>query len=509
MALVNSIAGWILKKRMHQIELFKKYPIEVQNEWFNRLIGNARHTEFGRKYRFEKLEDRKRFSEEVPLQDYESLKGYIDRIMKGEQNLLWPTEIKWFAKSSGTTSDKSKFIPVSRESLENCHYKGGTDLLTIHYCNQEDPHLFDGKGLILGGSSEVNKHSKNSYSGDLSSIIIKNLPAWAEYLRVPDLSIALTPQWEKKIDKMAEVGAVENITSISGVPSWNLLLLNRILEITGKSNMMEVWPQFELYGHGGVSFHPYREKFKELFPSDRVRFLESYNASEGFFGLQDRWLEEEEDSDMLLMLDYGIYYEFLPLDELHKDRPQTVLLEETELNKDYALIISTNAGLWRYMVGDTIRFTSQHPYRIQVSGRTKYYINAFGEELVAENAEKALAVACKDTGSTISEYTAAPYFDGVEHSGGHEWIIEFSQAPSNLATFTQRLDEELKKVNSDYEAKRYKDMNMKLPRVTAVEPGTFYAWLKSKGKLGGQNKVPRLSNKRKIIEEIHALLQQS
>ncbi|MBD79404.1 MAG: hypothetical protein CL840_10815 [Crocinitomicaceae bacterium] len=498
MALVNSIASWILKKRLHQIELFRKYPHEVQNEWFNKLIDTAKDTEFGKKHGFSKIKNVDDYRKAVPIRDYDDMKDDILRIKHGEQNILWPSDIKWFAKSSGTTSDKSKFIPVSKESLEECHYKGGKDLLSIYLNQNPESGLFKGKGLVIGGSSEVNQFSKNSYYGDLSSIIIKNLPYWAEYIRTPSIEITLLPDWEVKLEKIAQAGIKEDVTSIAGVPSWNLTVINRILEITGAKNMLEVWPNFELYAHGGVNFTPYREKFQQLFPSDQVTYLETYNASEGFMGIQDRF---DGSHDVLLMLDYGIYYEFMPLDQLHTKNPTTKLLHEVELDQEYALVISTNAGLWRYMLGDTVRFTTLNPYRIKISGRTKYFINAFGEELIADNAEHALKHACENTGAQVSEYTAGPYFDDT--GGGHEWIIEFEKEPEDLNFFADVLDTSLKSVNSDYEAKRYKDFNMKAPIVHAVTPGTFYDWMKSKGKLGGQNKVPRLSNDRKILEELN------
>lgn len=497
MAIVNSIASWILKKRLHQIDLFRKYPHEVQQEWFNKLIAAGTETEYGKKHDFKKIKTVQDFRKAVPLNDYESLKEYILRLKHGEQNILWNSEIKWFAKSSGTTNDKSKFIPVSKESLEECHYKGGKDLLSIYFNERPESKLFVGKGLVIGGSSEVNQFSKNSYYGDLSSIIIKNLPYWAEYVRTPSIDITLLPNWEEKLEKIAQAGIKEDVTSIAGVPSWNLTVINRILEITGAKNMLEIWPNFELYGHGGVNFTPYREKFSELFPSDQVWYLDSYNASEGYFGIQDRF---DGSNDMLLMLDYGIYYEFIPLDEYQKGSRETILLEEVELNKDYAMVITTNAGLWRYLLGDTVRFTTLLPYRIKVSGRTKYFINAFGEELVAENAEEALKAACNKTGAIVLDYTAGPFFDNT--GGGHEWLMEFEREPENLSFFTEILDNSLKALNSDYEAKRFKDYNMKMPLVSSLPKGSFYGWLKSKGKLGGQNKVPRLANDRKILDEV-------
>lgn len=503
MAIVNSVISWVLKKRQHQIDLFKKYPIEVQQEWFTKLINAGKNTEFGKKHGFKNIRTREQYAAFVPLQDYESLKDYILRVKHGEQNVLWPTEIKWFAKSSGTTSEKSKFIPVSKESLEDCHYKGGKDLLSIYFNQFPDSKLFVGKGLVIGGSSEVNQFGKNSYYGDLSSIIIKNLPYWAEYVRTPSMDIALIPEWEEKIEKMAQAGALENVTNISGVPSWNLTLLNRILKITGKKNMLEVWPNFEMYAHGGVNFAPYRKQFEELFPSDKITYLQTYNASEGFFGLQDNF--EKDTADVLLMLDYGIYYEFITLDQLEQTHPKIILLEDVELDVEYAMIISTNAGLWRYLIGDTVRFTSRFPFRIKVSGRTKYFINAFGEELVAENAEQAILIATEKTNTLVLEYSAAPYFK--DKQGGHEWLIEFDKEPEDMEYFVEMLDNALKSVNSDYEAKRYHDMNMLKPIVHTLKKGSFYEWLKSKGKLGGQNKVPRLANNRDVIESVLSVIQ--
>lgn len=502
MEIVNSVVSWVIKKRIHQIELFKSYPVEVQNEWLNKLFFAARNTEFGKKYGFADISSHADLINNVPVQSYESLQPYILRIKHGEQNVLWPNKINWFAKSSGTTADKSKFIPVSKESLEECHYKGGKDLLSIYYNANPESKLFSGKGIVIGGSSEVNQFSSDSYYGDLSSIIIKNLPYWAEYVRIPGRDIALMPEWEKKLEKMAEAGARENITNLSGVPSWNLILLKRILEITGKKHMLEVWPNFELYAHGGVSFRPYRKQYEELFPDERVTYLETYNASEGFFGIQDQF--DSKENDLLLMLDYGMYYEFMPMTEMGKEYPKTLSLAEVEKGVNYALIISTNAGLWRYMIGDTIEFTNLKPHRIRITGRTKYYINAFGEELIADNAEEAIKICQDKTGAIVHEYTAGPIF--YEEGGGHEWIIEFEKEPEDIDYFTELLDTALKSLNSDYEAKRYNDMNMLAPKVNNVPKGTFYRWMESRGKLGGQNKVPRLANDRKHLESIYKLI---
>ena len=499
MALMNSVLSWLMKKRFHQIELFMKYPHEVQQEWLKKLISNGTETEWGKKYGYKDIKNINDFRNQVPISSYDSLKPYIDRLRSGEQNILWNTDVKWFAKSAGTTSDKSKFIPVTEESLEECHYKAGKDMLSLYFHNNPDSIFFDGKGLALGGSQKINEFNNSEYyEGDLSAIIIHNLPYWAEIARVPKRKVALMDDWESKIDIMAETTKDHDVTNLSGVPSWTLLLLKRILEKTGKNNIMEVWPNLEVFFHGGVNFEPYRKQFNDIIPSKKMMYMNTYNASEGFFGIQD----QKKATDMLLMLDYGVFYEFLPMDRLYDDNPKTIGLEEVELHKNYALVISTNAGLWRYMIGDTVEFTSLLPYRIRITGRTKNFINAFGEELIIDNAETALKAACLKHKALISEYTAAPiYLDGDEKAA-HEWIIEFESPPADLKKFARTLDNRLKSVNSDYEAKRSHNILLDKPKVVPVPKGTFYKWMKKKGKLGGQNKVPRLSNNRDYIDDI-------
>jgi hypothetical protein len=499
---LNSVFSWFMKKRVHQIDLFRKYPIEVQNEVFAKLVDMGSFTQWGQKYDYNSIKAQSTFKERVPLQSYEDVKPFIERIKTGEQNVLWPTEINWFAKSSGTTSDKSKFIPVSKEALEDCHYKAGKDLLAIYNLNHPDNRVYNGKSLPLGGSSTINQFRKDSYYGDLSAIIINNLPLWVEFKRVPDRETALMDRWEEKIEVMARKVMDENVTNIAGVPSWTLVLLNRILEITGKENISKVWPNLELYMHGGVSFKPYREQFKRLIPNQNMHYYESYNASEGYFGIQDR----ADSDELLLMLDYGIFYEFIPVEDSHLDNPKTLSLSEIEIGKVYEMVISTNAGLWRYRIGDTICFTSKFPFRMKVAGRTKHFINAFGEELMIHNAERAISFAAETCNCSVKEYTAAPIFMTDTHTGGHEWLIEFDTPPAELEKFTPALDEELKRVNGDYEAKRTGDLTLRLPLIHAVPSQTFYNWLKKKGKLGGQNKVPRLSNDRHIIEEIGKMI---
>jgi hypothetical protein len=498
MSIINFAVSQILKARMKNIETFKLNSLECQWNIFEALIISAANTEIGKLYGFKDINNYESFKKSVPIHDYETLKPYIERNISGEQNLLWPEPINWFAKSSGTTNDKSKFIPLSESSLEVCHYKAGTDMLAMYCSCFEEAKIFSGKSLTLGGSLKVSEVNSEVRYGDLSALLMQNLPSWAMFFRTPSLKVALMDKWEEKILAIAHECIPQNITNIVGVPSWTLVLFKKILEITGKKNMLEVWPNLEVYFHGGVSFTPYREQFKRLIPSDKMIYMETYNASEGFLGIEDI----PGSGELLLMLDYGIFYEFIPLAELHKENPTVLHLGEVKKNEVYAILISTNAGLWRYLIGDTVRFTSTDPYRIKITGRTKHFINAFGEELMIENAEKALAQACGLTGAVIAEYTAGPVFMGQGNTGGHEWLIEFEKEPEDLFQFIEVLDEHLKSVNSDYEAKRYNNFILQSPIVHKMQKNTFYNWLKSKGKLGGQNKVPRLANDRKFLDEI-------
>jgi hypothetical protein len=500
MGLINSILTWVMQKRIHQMELFMKYPHEVQDELFKKLLQTGRLTEFGSRYDFGSIHTYDQYRERVPIHSYETLFPYIERQMRGEQNLLWPSEIKWFSKSSGTTNARSKFIPVSQEALEDCHFKGGKDLLSIYVNNYPDTKLFDGKGLAVGGSHRINEldPSATSYYGDVSAVIMRNLPPWAQFIRTPSLETALMSNWEEKIEKLAQESSMDDVTNIAGVPTWTILLIQKVVELKQKKHIMEVWPNLEVFFHGAVSFTPYRNLFKSLIPFEGMRYWEIYNASEGFFGIQDQKNSEE----MLLMLDYGVYYEFIPVSEIDNEYPRAIPLSEVVLDKQYAMVITTNAGLWRYSIGDTIKFTSLSPYRIKISGRTKHFINAFGEEVIVENAEAAITAACDHTGAVIDNFTAAPVYLAEGKKGGHEWIIEFKVKPNSLHEFGHILDETLRKINSDYDAKRAHDLALVAPILHSVEEGTFYNWMKSRGKLGGQNKVPRLSNSREYVDDI-------
>jgi GH3 auxin-responsive promoter len=495
----NSIFAWVMKKRIHQIELFRKYPIEVQQEVFEKLIQQGINTTFGKQNHFEKVKTINDFQQHVPLNDYDSLKPWIEQLMQGKQQLLWSQDTKWFAKSSGTTSDKSKFIPVTKDSLLDCHYKGGKDLLALYYENFPNRKLYKGKHLIVGGSAQILPVSDDAYQGDLSAIIVKNLPWWAELRRTPSKEIALMSEWETKIERMALSTMQEDVYIIAGVPSWTYVLANKVLELSGKKHLREVWPNLELFMHGGVSFEPYREAFKKLIPFDDMHYVETYNASEGFFGIQDiNGLNE-----LLLMLDYGIFYEFIPMNEFEGTASKRVLdLSQVETGVNYALVISTNGGLWRYIIGDTIQFTSTLPYRFKITGRTKHYINVFGEEVIVDNADQAITVACKKTNAQIREYTVGPVFMDKGVKGRHDWIIEFIEEPTDLKRFAVVLDETLRSINSDYDAKRTNDMALESPLIHMLEKGTFEEWLRLKGKLGGQHKVPRLSNNRDIVEQL-------
>ncbi|MCC6817724.1 MAG: GH3 auxin-responsive promoter family protein [Bacteroidia bacterium] len=501
MAVISTMMSWYFRKRLSSIDTAIKNAPAVQLDVLKRLISDAKDTEWGRQYDFKSIQNYNDFKNRFPIQDYETLKPLIDRVMKGESDILWPGEIIWFAKSSGTTNDKSKFIPVSYETLEECHFQGGKDILTYYLLNAPDSDIFDGKSLLIGGSHKINSFNDSSYYGDLSAVLMNNMPTWANLLKTPDKSIALMDDWELKLEKMANQVINENVTSISGVPTWTLVLLEKLLLKKGVKDISEVWPNLQLYIHGGVSFAPYRDVFKNLIGNSKMRYLETYNASEGFFGLQNDLL----DPSMLLMPDYGIFYEFVKVSDLDQAHPQTYLLGEVETGINYAIIISNNSGLWRYQIGDTIVFSSTQPYKFTITGRTKLFINAFGEEVVIDNAERAIAHACSMTDSKVREYTAAPIYLDQKDQAGHEWLIEFEKEPHSIHDFATALDSKLKEVNSDYEAKRHKDIALKMPKIQTMPGNTFYNWLKFKGKLGGQHKVPRLSNDRKVVDEILSL----
>lgn len=498
MPLLNSIIKWMNIKRIYAIDLFRMYPVNTQMEVFRKLMKTAQDTEWGKKYQYSSIQTYEQYKERVPIQTYEELKPYVDRLMKGEQKILWPSDIRWYAKSSGTTNDKSKYIPVSAEALEDCHMRAGKDIIAIYTSNYPEHNLFKGKGLTIGGSHQVNEFSNDSFYGDLSAILIENLPFWAEFYRTPSTKIALLPDFEEKIQQIAKIAVNDNVTSIAGVPSWNLNMLKFVMEYTGKSNVLEIWPNLELFLHGGVNFEPYRKQFESIIPSDQMHYMESYNASEGYFALQD----DPNTKDMLLMLDYGIFYEFIKLEDLELEHPNTYHVGEVEKNVDYAMLISTNGGLWRYMIGDTVRFTSLFPHKIVISGRTKQFINVFGEELMVDNTEKAILMACEKTNAQVKEYSVAPIFMDTKTKGGHEWVIEFAIEPENKEFFSTVLDNSLKSLNSDYEAKRFKNLTLEFPKIHFARKDLFLDWMKSRGKIGGQNKVPRLSNERKHIEEL-------
>ncbi len=477
------------------MELFLKYPNEVQQELLMQLIRMAEDTLVGIKYDFNDIRSYRTFVDRVPISTYEDIANVIEQTRLGAQNIFWPTPIKWYAKSSGTTNAKSKLIPVSKEALEDCHYKGSKDLLCMYLNNNEGSKLFEGKSLRLGGSKQPSK-TNDTFFGDLSAILIENMPKWATYSSTPSVEVSLMNEWETKMKAIVQETMHENVTNFAGVPSWMLVLLNQVLEESGKNDLTEVWPNLEAYFHGGISFDPYREQYQSIIPKNSFQYYETYNASEGFFAIQDR----NGSNELLLMLDYGIFYEFIPMATFGKSNQKAIPLSEVELNVNYAIVITTNSGLWRYLIGDTVRFTSLQPYRIKVTGRTKHHINVFGEELMIENADRAIAKACLETNSELVDYSVAPIFMIDKQKGSHEWMIEFKQAPQNLTTFSRILDDALQELNSDYEAKRYNNMTLNFPKINQAKPKLFYDWLKQKDKLGGQHKIPRLSNTREYMD---------
>ncbi len=493
---------WFLKQRYGQIQHWIAHPIATQQRVFEQLLQAGKATEWGRSMGLQTVHTPDQFRRIVRIQDYESLKGYIDRCMIGEPNVLWPTTFRWFAKSSGTTSERSKFIPVSKEAMEECHYKGAMDLLCCYLHAVPQSKLLSGKGLIVGGSWQASEAQTSAYVGDLSAVLMQNMSFYAQWYRTPELSLALLDRWEEKVERMAQAVARENITNMSGVPTWTLLLAQKVLELKNAEDLLSVWPHLELFIHGGVNFAPYRASFERLIPSKQMHYMEVYNASEGFFAFS----MSPGDEDLLLHLDCGVYYEFLPESEFYCEQPKTCLLEEVETGQNYALVITTNGGLWRYQLGDTIQFTSRYPFRIRISGRVKHFINAFGEEVVVENAERALEMACRHTGAQVRDFTVAPIYLTLTQKGCHEWLIEFEQPPSDLNRFGQLLDTCLRSLNSDYDAKRQDNLALLPPQIVPVPPNTFYRWLKSKNKLGGQNKVPRLQNNRALVEEIYRII---
>ncbi|WP_281798652.1 GH3 auxin-responsive promoter family protein [Prevotella pallens] len=501
MNLTSIVNKLYFQPRRRELERYINKGEEMQHEILQYLVKRGKDTEYGRKYLFSTINNYNDFAQNIPLNTYEELKGYIDRMRHGERNILWPGQVKWYAKSSGTTNDKSKFIPITHEGLQNVHYQGGKDVLAYYLSNNPNSKLFSGKGLILGGSHSPNYNFSNSLVGDLSAILIENINPLANLVRVPSKEVALLSDFEVKRDRMAKEVISQNVTNISGVPSWMLSVLLRVMELSGKKHLQEVWQNLEVFFHGGISFTPYREQYEQLISKQDMQYMETYNASEGFFGIQD----DPNDKSMSLMLDYGVYYEFLPMDEFESEKPNIVPLEGVEIGRNYAIIISTVCGLWRYEIGDTIQFTSVRPYKFVITGRTKYFINAFGEELIMDNAEKGIEAACKATGAQISDYTAAPIFMDSNAKCRHQWLIEFTKIPDSISDFERILDSKLQEINSDYEAKRFHDVTLQQLEVVVARKNLFNDWLKLKGKLGGQHKIPRLSNSRKNIDQMLAM----
>ncbi|MDR1055776.1 MAG: GH3 auxin-responsive promoter family protein [Prevotellaceae bacterium] len=498
MSIINSAVLAFLRRRLNKIDYFRRHPWEVQEKLFSSLIRTAQSTEWGKQYNYASIKTIKDYQQQVPVQEYAEFIPYIDRMRRGEENILWPTPVKWFAKSSGTTSSKSKFIPVSKESLQGCHYQGMKDMVLLYMQKYPDNKLSVGKSLTLGGSLQADESGSGIHYGDLSAILINNTPLYAEIKRAPHRETATIPDFETKVQQIAREVARKNIVSFSGVPSWNLVLMKQILEYSGKSNLIELWPNLEVFFHGGVSFTPYKEQYKKIIPKNTMHYIETYNASEGFFALQD----DEADPAMMLMLDLETFFEFIPLSEVGKEFPDALTIADVKTHVNYAMIISANNGLWRYLIGDTIMFTSTNPYKIKIIGRTRHYINAFGEELIVDNAEAALKIASEKTGAIVQEYTVAPVFMDDNAKGAHEWLIEFDTPPADIEQFADILDAALCTVNSDYEAKRSKNVTLNRLILNVVPQNTFYEWMRQRGKLGGQHKVPRLFNMREYVDEL-------
>jgi hypothetical protein len=504
---INSAFRVYLRQRYRQIERFMQQPHETQRLLWSQLMQYAQQTEWGKRHEYSSLRRPEDYARRVPVQDYESVKPYIQRMMHGERDVLWPGRVKWFSKSSGTTSDKSKFIPVPAVNLRQCHLMGSRDAMALFYHRQPGANIFAHSAMVMGGSWERFAPYPATMFGDVSAIMIEHLPWIARGNFFPDIATALLPDWEVKLERLAKAGLSNpDVAMIGGVPTWTVMLFRRMLEISGKSNMLELWPRFQLYVHGGVSFTPYRSQFQNFFPSGEVEYLEVYNASEGYFSAQDT---ANADDGMLLLLQNGIYYEFLPMEEWEQEFPRAIPLWEVETGKNYALVISTNGGLWRYLPGDTVMFTGLNPYRIRVTGRTKQFVNAFGEEVMVDNTDRALAETCMATGAVVSEYTVAPVYLQGGQKGGHEWLIEFECVPADMDHFNTLLDSNLQKINSDYEAKRFGNIALERLMLHAVPQGTFYRWMRARGKFGGQHKVPRLANHREYVEEIKELLRES
>ena len=498
MDILTNTISLLFRPRQKEIARFAQDADAIQHKQLKSLLSTARNTEWGLKHDYKSIQEYADFCERIPLQTYDDIKPYVTRMINGERNILWPSVVRWYAKSSGTTNDKSKFLPVTPEILKGCHFKGGFDTVSIYLQNNPDSHFFASKGLILGGSHSPSPLNRNAHCGDLSAVLLQNLNPLVNLIRVPNKKIILMDEWESKIKAIVESTWKTDVNSLSGVPSWMLVLIKAVLQKTGSEYLTDVWPNMEVFFHGGISFEPYRDQYKALIPSDRMHYMETYNASEGFFGLQDN----PEEHSLLLMIDYSVFYEFIPINEVGEEHPTVLPLEAVEVGKNYAMVITTSGGLWRYQIGDTVRFTSLYPHKFVISGRTKNFINAFGEELMVDNADKAISRVCRQTGAKVKEYTAAPLFMLDKAKGRHQWMIEFEKMPPSLDDFASLLDKTLQQLNSDYEAKRYKEISLQPLEIRVAREGTFYEWLRRKGKLGGQHKIPRLSNDRTFIEEL-------
>ena len=493
--MLNKLLAIKIKNRIKLIQKAIENPIDFQDKILTNNIQLSKKTFFGERHDFSNIKTYSQFTQKIPVQNYNSLKKYIDMSRMGQTNILWPGKTKWFAKSSGTTKNKSKFIPITTESLKKCHFQAGRDMLSIYLNYYPNSQILTGKSLMIGGSTSIHKNN-NYYTGDLSAIIIQNLPRWVQLKRMPSIKTALIENWEQKIKQIIQESVNKNITSISGVPSWTMMILDQLMKKRNNQCLSEIWPNLELYMHGGINFDPYKNQFHKCMNSKKLNYLELYNASEGFFGIQNDFTK----SDLLLLINHGIFYEFSTIND-DTSKKEVIPLQEVELNKVYSMIITTNGGLWRYEIGDTVMFTSLKPYKIKIIGRIQSFINAFGEELQENHANTALHYACIKTNAIIQDYIAGPYFYH-DKSGAHEWFIEFKKPPENLENFKYILDNKLQALNCDYEAKRNASILLKKPIIHILKKKFFYEMLKIQNKIGGQNKIKRLYNNRDFITQL-------
>ena len=498
MDLITSLIYKAMSYRLRKIERYTVDSDSIQSAQLAQVLKRFNGTAYSSKYTKEPILSYEEYRKSVPIVEYEEIRTFVEEMLKGKRGELFSEKCQWFATSSGTSGGRSKYLPVPNSHLRQCHYRGASDTLWLYLETRPDSQFFKYKSLVIGGSHSPSQYGKETDTGDLSAILIQNMPLLGQLYRVPSKRTLLMGEWISKMQKIVEEVHTADVGSLSGVPSWMLETIMAILEKTGKQNLSEVWPNLEVFFHGGISFEPYRDKYRAIIPSDRMQYRETYNASEGFFGIQNDPL----DKSLLLMQDYGIFYEFIPMSRFDDPERIAIPLCDVKMGVNYAMVVSTLGGLYRYVIGDTIQFTHLSPYKFIITGRTASYINAFGEELMVHNANDAISKVASDMGLSVLEYTAGPRFNLDKANGYHEWIIEFDKAPSDPAVFMSNLDQELRKVNSDYDAKRYADMALLMPKLIIAKKNLFKEWLVAEGKLGGQHKIPRLKNDASLLDKL-------